>query len=191
MEEATHNQDIFNLLFAELIKTSITVENGMFLKQRVTLSSDGIVNTTIIDTNRFITEPILFYNPETGADAYEVTRLKSDFREKYPQTLLIKVVSKKLLRLAQCSKRFHALVMNHSLWHRLSLYYDGRASTIPAYHLRYTMGPSEFLKQTFIKSDALKDRLLAIVNYRPPPQAPKRRATKELASTNKKKRLTS
>jgi hypothetical protein len=185
MEEATQNQDIFNLLFAELTKTSITVENAMFLKQRVTLSSEGNVNTTIIDTNRFVREPILFYNPETGA--YEVTRLKSDFRDKYPQTLLIKVVSKKLLRWAQCSKRFHTLVMNHPLWHRLSQYYDGRASTIPAYHLRYTMGPIEFLKQTFIKADALKDRLLAIVNYRPPPQAPKRRATKELlAPTNKK-----
>jgi hypothetical protein len=192
MEEATHNKDIFNLLFAELIKTSISVENRMFLKQRITLSSEGNVKTTIIDMSKFMTEPIVFYNSETGADFDEMARLKSDFRQKYPQTLLIKIVSKKLLRLARCSKQLHTLVMNQPFWHRLSQYYDERAFVTPAFHLHYTMGPSEFLKQTFIKADALKDRLMAIVNYRPPPQAPKRRAKKELlAKTNKKKKLTS
>lgn len=182
MEQAILNLDIFNLLFAELIKTSITVENRMFLKQRVTLSSEGNVKTTIIDTSQFMTEPIVFYNPETGADFDEMARLKSDFRQKYPQTLLIKIVSKKLLRLAQCSKQLHTLVMNQSFWHRLSQYYDERAFVTPAFLLRYTMGPSEFLKQTFIKADALKDRLMTIVNYRPPPQAQKRGAKKELSN---------
>jgi len=139
----------------------------------------------------------LYYNTGTVLDLDLIHNLQYDYHVGiYYDTLLLKPLFRRLLRLSQCSKQLHRLVLSHTMIKEVCLYFSMKPFQTIKYKVNYDEEkPLVFMREIVRNSEQLGNEYLAILNYRPPPPQPKvtkkRVATKKVKNTTPKKKLKS
>ena len=77
----------------------------------------------VIDPSQVITQPIIMHNPTQIIDFNRINKLTSFVSADYSTIMVMKLVCKKLLRLSQCSKSLHILLMKHTIWNDIRSYF--------------------------------------------------------------------
>lgn len=99
-----------------------------------------------------------------------VGKLRHDYYGIYYNTLVLKPLFRRLLRLSQCSKGLYEKVMGHPLIKEVCLYFHQNPFVTAYYNALYEeRDPLLYINQVVQNGQKLGDEFMAIINYRPPP----------------------
>lgn len=113
-----------------------------------------------------VPQTLIFYKPGTVLDFDLVAKLRHDYHIGiYYDTLLLKPLFRRLLRLSQCSKQLHELVLSHPMIKAICLYFSLEPFQTDKYKVNYNEEkPLDFMRELTKNSDLLNKEYLAILN---------------------------
>ena len=175
-------QDIVNHIISLTCQTSATIQHDLFMTMKLefiymfddTDNPMGIkFNGVVIDPNQVLPAYHYISKPGEAIDLDRIASLTRFMKHDYRPIIVMKLLSRKLLRLSQCSKQLHQLVIQNPVWKHLQNNFEENASFNKIdYPFDFEIGnkeePISYLKMMYRGGSESWSELQRILNYGKP-----------------------